>query len=701
MTSLPWLLFPLAALSSLALAAMGLSDRRRDRLQWSFALGMLGFAVEALGSLALLTLSETPEDRRLWLSAAQAVSAWVLLPWAVFVATLYAPSDRATTRWRVTAGVGVSLALAAVALVAFGLAFDVSDVVGPFYAAQLTPVGVYTSIAEILVSVAILVGLEGCLLSSRHLSRWRIKHLVLGLGGIFLVRFFFLSQMILFKVVMGSYLTTSAATLLVGNVVIAGSLLRGRLAGTELTVSRTVLYRSVVAVLLGGYLVAVGALGWLLPRLGVSEDIFWWSLIVFVSALALAVFLLSENVRWRVKRFIALNFYRSRYDYRAQWITFTKRLGSLIALEDLAPELLAAVTETVGATRGALYLTRGHDDRFHLTAAVEAPRVESTLDADVDLVRRLHDEPDPILIASGRAPRPALPPMLAERLPDGSVAVPLRWRGALTGIMLLGPERGAAPYTVEDLEFLATVAEQAAGVLAGARLSEAVAQAREFEAFHRLTSFVIHDLKNAISALSLLSDNALANFDDREFQQDAIKTLSRTVERMKRLLSRLAAAPESAPVRVQSVDLRALAEEATAHVGGTARITLERDLRPVGPVSGDDEALLRVIQNLVTNAIEALDGAGTVTVRTHEEPPWVVVSVTDTGCGIPEEFLRESLFAPFKSTKKGGWGVGLYQARATVEAHRGAIGVASRVGEGTTVSVRLPRAGTPEAPASP
>ena len=54
------------------------------------------------------------------------------------------------------------------------------------------------------------------------------------------------------------------------------------------------------------------------------------------------------------------------------------------------------------------------------------------------------------------------------------------------------------------------MAEQAAGAIVTARLSETLAQAREFEAFHRLTSFVIHDLKNSISALSLLSQNALA-----------------------------------------------------------------------------------------------------------------------------------------------------------------------------------------------
>jgi signal transduction histidine kinase len=125
-------------------------------------------------------------------------------------------------------------------------------------------------------------------------------------------------------------------------------------------------------------------------------------------------------------------------------------------------------------------------------------------------------------------------------------------------------------------------------------------------------------------------------------------------------------------------------------IAGHKRITLVRDLVPLPPVSGDPEALLHVIQNLVTNAVEALDGRGTLTVTTVRGDDQAVVAVTDTGCGIPDEFLRKSLFAPFRSTKKGGWGIGLYQAKSLVEAHGGTITVESRLGEGTTFRVTLP-----------
>jgi putative PEP-CTERM system histidine kinase len=260
--------------------------------------------------------------------------------------------------------------------------------------------------------------------------------------------------------------------------------------------------------------------------------------------------------------------------------------------------------------------------------------------------------------------------------------------------MLVGPERAGNAYSREDLEFFMTVGEQAAGVIVTARLSETLAQAREFEAFHRLTSFVIHDLKNAVSALSMLSQNALQHFDDPEFQKDALRTLSRTVDRMKALLARLSAAPDAGRMRSEPVDLSALLLEATRPLDG-GRVSLVKEFAPVTLVPGDNDALLRVIQNLVTNALEAVRGNGTVTVRSYEEDGHVVCEVTDTGCGMSPEFIQKSLFAPFKSTKSGGWGIGLYQAKEIVLAHGGSIEVTSSEGTGSTFRLRLPISAPP------
>jgi len=686
-SSVHGVLLALAAVSALALAAGVAVGGSRPITKWSFVLGMVGLAVESAAGFALVTLTEQVGDRLFWLNCREMASLGLLIPWGAFVASLFAP---AAGRWSLPLRLGLggtSLAIVGAAVaVATRPAFKVPDIAAPFYAAQLDQVGQASTIIQLLVTVAILGGLDTYLRGSRHEDRWRMKYLVVGLGGIFLVRFFLLSQMLLFHVLLGVYLTTAAATLVLGNLAVGASLARTRLLRSEVTVSRSLVYRSLVVVALGGYLLVVGALGSVLNLLGIPEELLWGSVLVFVSALAVGAVLLSENVRWRLKRFVAQHFYRTKYDYREQWLRFTQRLGSLVSLEQLGPVLVTGVTEAAGAARGALYLADSRDGHFHLAGEVELAGIPTTLDPGGPIPARLAAETAPLPLTGSLRDTPP-----GSMLGDGAVAVPLRWGHKLLGLVLVGPERAGTPYSREDLEFFMTVGEQAAGVIVTARLSETLAQAREFEAFHRLTSFVIHDLKNAVSALSMLSQNALQHFEDPEFQRDALKTLVRTVDRMKALLARLAAAPEAGPMRSEPVDLSGLALEATRPLDGD-RVSLVKEFAPVAAVPGDGDALLRVIQNLVTNAMEAVRGSGTVTVRCYEESGQVVCEVADTGCGMSPDFIQKSLFAPFKSTKSGGWGIGLYQAKSIVDAHGGTIEVTSREGAGSTFKLRLPMA---------
>jgi putative PEP-CTERM system histidine kinase len=354
-------------------------------------------------------------------------------------------------------------------------------------------------------------------------------------------------------------------------------------------------------------------------------------------------------------------------------------------LDSLVPELLRSVSEAIGAPKVLLYLQDDRDGQLHLAGSIGGSGLGPTLDVN----------PNDFLPAKGG--RQAWPPeQWASRRPSGNgsrtavgrplatagiaALVALPWHGRLLGLLLVGAERTGEPYSPEDLELLATVGEQAAAVVAGAQVSERLAQSRAFEAFHRLTSFVVHDLKNAVSALSMLSRNALDHFDDREFQRDAIKTLSRTVERMKTLLGKLSSTPDTSRFQFEEVNPAQLLVDVTTSLVTGKRVALLRQIEPVPLILGDSGALERVFQNVVTNAMEAMEGEGELTLRTTFRAGQVVCSVTDTGCGMSAEFVRKSLFVPFQSTKKGGWGVGLYQVKEIVEAHRGRIEVETQEG---------------------
>ena len=680
----------LAAASCLVAAVVAVAVRPSAGWPWAFSLGMLGFAVEAGAAYMLVTVGQEPESRLLWLRVWQVSGLALLMPWSALVAGLgHAAGGPPARLQRAGLGAAAAMLLAAAAAVLLWPPFAPTDAAASFYAAQIERPGLWAIVAQMLVTVGILGGLEMRLRTLTRVGRWRIKYLLLGLGGIFLVRFFLLSQILLFQVVLVRYFAASAATLTVGAALAAASILRDRGLGADIALSRQAVYRSILVGVLGIYLLAAGGLGWLLNHFGIPAEAFWGSLVVFVSALGLAAVLLSEHVRWRVRDFVSRHFYGSKYDYRALWERFSRRLSSRVAIDELAPELLQVTTDAAGARRSALYVG-GEGDDYYLVASLEADRAPQVLPASDALTARLAESGRAIVLDGTEDAADTASRLIGPAFGPGSVAVPVTWEGRLIGLLLVGPERTATPYSREDVEFFTAVGEHAAGVIATAQLSERLARTREFEAFHHLTAFVIHDLKNAISALSLLSQNALANFDDPEFQRDAIKTVSRTVERMKGLLARLTPAHEEAAFRFQPVDLASLALDATRPLDGSGRVSVIKELAPVTPVPGDPEALLRVIQNLVTNAVEAIASDGMVTVKTYEVPGWAVCAVGDTGRGMSREYVRRSLFAPFRSTKRGGWGVGLYQAKGIVEAHGGTIEVASEEGHGSLFTVKLP-----------
>jgi putative PEP-CTERM system histidine kinase len=269
------------------------------------------------------------------------------------------------------------------------------------------------------------------------------------------------------------------------------------------------------------------------------------------------------------------------------------------------------------------------------------------------------------------------------------VAVPLPSRDRLLGLLLVGPDRSEAPATQEDLDLLTTIGEQGASAIATARLSEQLAESRAFDAFSRLSSFIIHDLKNSISALSMLTQNAKRHFDNPEFRADALRTLDRTVARMQKLLGRLSSGQAADGLILDDVDLADLARDTVGGALAGSRVRVKLDLAPVPLVRADADALHRVLQNLVTNAVEAMEDEGEITVRTFQREEWVGCSVTDTGCGMSDEFIRKSLFVPFQTTKKGGWGIGLYQARELLAAQGGRIEVSSQEGRGTTMTLLI------------
>jgi putative PEP-CTERM system histidine kinase len=375
---------------------------------------------------------------------------------------------------------------------------------------------------------------------------------------------------------------------------------------------------------------------------------------------------------------------RREHDDHAVWSEFTRRLSLPLGIDEIAAELVEYAMRVTRAPSGAAYLLSAGDtgaETYRLAAHAGPTRFTGAIEREAALPSRLRQTSSPVhLPAALRSSVTTTAPPLA------ALATPIRWRTTLLGFLVLAFSDAVGERGVGRLRVLGTLADQAAASIEAVRLSGAATH----KAVDRLATTAIHDIKNSVSALSLLVRNAATNLSDPQFQRDAVTTLSRTVDRLSRLLATLSAPLPEAPAAGEPIDLEKLIIEATAALATDHRVHLIRRLSPIQPVYGDRDALLRVVENLTTNAAEAIPDEGTVTVTLSEDHGQAVISVADTGCGIPQDFRERRLFAPFQTTKKGGWGVGLYQAKQAVEQQDGEILVESVVGRGTTFTVKLP-----------
>jgi putative PEP-CTERM system histidine kinase len=390
------------------------------------------------------------------------------------------------------------------------------------------------------------------------------------------------------------------------------------------------------------------------------------------------------GLRRRFRHFLGRHRARRKYDYRKHWMAFTSEMSGLHRIDEIGGRLAEDVVRASGATCAAVYLSDPREAAYRLCGSVGNPRFVQTIDDTGAVPSWLRMHASPVHLPAKFLASVTLPGMPAAL----GVAIP--WRGMLLGFIILGPQKTGIEYTGEDHEFLRTVAEQVAASIAAVRLAEAAEQSPKVEPAERVTPAVIHDIKNSVSALSLLANNASKHMAEPDFQRDAIVTLSRTVERMRCLLGKLSSTAKAEAPPPEPIDLHELIIEATTPLAGDGKVRLVRQLRPVTRMYGDRDALLRVVENLATNAAEAIEREGTVTVTLGEEHGYAVISVADTGCGIPQEYRERHLFSPFRSTKQGGWGVGLYQTKQAVESQDGEILVESLEGRGTTFTVKLP-----------
>ncbi|HNT38703.1 MAG TPA: PEP-CTERM system histidine kinase PrsK [Rubrivivax sp.] len=458
-------------------------------------------------------------------------------------------------------------------------------------------------------------------------------------------------------------------------------------------VSRRAVFYSTSLLLAGGYLLFLSAVGYYVRYFGGDWGRALQLALLFLGLVAMVMLVLSASLRARVRVFIGKHFYSYRYDYREEWLAFTAMLSSDTAPHEVGVRVVRGLANIVECPAGSLWTRHDDEQTYRQAVRWNAPENAERLPAAASLVRFLHEKAWIVdLLEFARRPQAyeglELPPWLAGDERAWAV-VPLHAGAELLGFVVLAPPRTPVELNWETRDLLKTASRQAAGYLAQMRATEALLEARKFDAFNRMSAFVVHDLKNIVTQLSLMMKNARRLRDNPEFQEDMLATVESSLEKMRRMMLQLreGVAP---PGGTRGVALGGIVRKLQAMARQRGR-ELETEVTEALSTRGHEERLERVLGHLVQNALDATPPSGRVWVHVARRSGQLRVEIGDTGQGMSEEFVRTRLFKPFSSTKgSSGMGIGSYESAQYIRELGGSIEVDSREGQGTVLTVLLP-----------
>ena len=460
----------------------------------------------------------------------------------------------------------------------------------------------------------------------------------------------------------------------------------------RMQISRAATFQSLSVIAILGYLILMMSATSALEIVGGEWVRVGQVGIIFAMTVAAVLVLPSGRTRAWLRVVVAKHFFEHRYDYREEWLRFTRTMGSGgVDAPPLARRIVQAIAD-IADSPGGLLLVPDEGGRL----AVEArwnwhDELPHGCMSDGLFVRSLERDARIVDFGGGAEGQVAVPEQLAA-LESAWAGVPLLHNDRLVGLVILAHPLVRRPLDWEDFDLFRTAGIQAASYLAEARTQEALANAQRFDEFNRRFAFILHDIKNVVSQLSLVAHNAERHAHNPAFREDMIATLQSSVKKMNELLARLS--------RGKNGDAEPPRPTALAHiVSGLAEVKrrvhpVELDLEPGLLAIADSAGVEQALGHLVQNAIDASGEGVPVLVRARALRGEAAIEVIDRGEGMSAEFVRTRLFQPFASTKDAGFGVGAFEARSIIAGLGGRLEVDSREGEGTRFTVFLPLAAT-------
>jgi len=530
--------------------------------------------------------------------------------------------------------------------------------------------------------------------------RWNLRPLCIGLAGPFVLDVVIYSDALLFRGLDPHLWAARGFAYALAIPLLGVAAQRNRDWTFDVTLSRGVIAGSTAVLAAGIYLLVVAGSGYYVRYFGGTWGKTLQTVIVFGAFLFLAFVTVSATFRAKLRVLVAKNFFSYRYDYREEWLKFTRTLTEGGESQPMEETCVRALADLVESTGGGLWLRR--EPGYVQVARINQPQVDAVESADGALPLFLRRTGWVIEVPMARLDPSSQGsfglPLWLDSMSNAWLVVPLLVGDELLGFVVLESPRVRMEVNWEVRDLLKTAGRQAASYLAMQRATEALLEARKFDAFNRMSAFVVHDLKNLVAQMQLMLRNAHRHAGNPEFQRDMLTTVEHVVGRMNQLMQQLRSG-ETPVENPRPVDLSTLVRRVQS-VRAAGRAGLRIEAVPDVLANGHEDRLERVIGHLVQNGFDAGGERAQVTVRVFRRGGDAVVEVADNGAGMTPEFIRDHMFKPFQSSKAGGMGIGAYESQQYVASLGGRIEVDSQPGAGTRVRVLLPALRAAGAPAA-
>ncbi|MCP4985802.1 MAG: PEP-CTERM system histidine kinase PrsK [Colwellia sp.] len=559
-------------------------------------------------------------------------------------------------------------------------------------AALFIPDGVkYLFSLFLLLNLWLLVLLEQLYRNADVKVKWAIWSLIIALGMTTVFDFALFAQAAMVNQLDFSFWYARGFVVAIGMPFILISTRRIKDWSVDVFVSREVVFYSSMLLISGLYLLLLAIAGYVINYFGGA----WGDVIsiafVILGGGVLAALLVTEKLRREVKVFITKHFFANKYDFRVEWLKSIEQLeidessdyyhkATRIICSSLDIKQGALVKKLVVGKYQCLYQNNYDLNEDDLGLLVPIDRFCQKHGWIIDVREFVHvSDSYPDLLFDADTCR--------EKHID--IIIPLFMNKSVYGFFLLAMPKEQEVLNWEDRDLLFSISKQLSNYLSLNEANESLAESKQFDAFNRMSAFLVHDLKNIQAQLALINSNAKRHRDNPAFVDDVFETVEAATDRLDKVLTQLRN-KQVAESAKKNTDVKALITKVVEqrnvqfpHV--SAQLTLEE------VISIDEDTFSSILNHLLQNAQEATNEDGWVKIIAEIVANELHITIIDSGCGMSADFIANRLFKPFDTTKgNAGMGIGVYEAKQFIESVDGTMQVTSCENEGSKFKIVIP-----------